>query len=145
MTFHTGHRAIWLLRTGLTAVTAVAGVATHVLLYLLWKGLWWPWGIWLGAWAAGWWWYVPAFCRTLSGRFDGTAVRVHSGVIWRHHTLVPLSSLRTFEVWAPPLHRVFGCRTVILRFAGGSTWLPLLDAATAKALATLLEKQGEKC
>ena len=91
-------------------------------------------------WIAGQWWYLPRLCRSLRGSFENHAVRFCVGVWWRREVFVPLGALRNFEVWTPPLHRLFHCRTVVLRFAGGAAWLPLLDEDTARRLTALLEE-----
>ena len=43
-------------------------------------------------------------------------------------------------VWMNWLHTVFRCRTVVLRFAGGCVWLPLLDEHVAARLTQRLEE-----
>ena len=61
-------------------------------------------------------------------------------MLFKKELYIPLSSLRTVESWATPLHRAFRCRTIVLRFAGGAAILPLLPAAEAGELARLLEQ-----
>lgn len=143
MTFTIGNGAKNWLRSVWTLLITAATIG--IFLFLRWRAYphWWLWLGWLIGWTIGIFWYVPAYCRSLKGWLDGTAVHVEDGVWWHRHTMVPLSSLRTFEVWSLPLHRLFGCRTVILRFAGGSTRLPLLDTETVARLTALLEKQGD--
>ncbi len=85
------------------------------------------------------WWYCARFVRSLQGTMDAVRIRVQYGVLWKRETTVPLRALRTFETFVPPLHRIFRCRTVVLRFAGGSVWLPLLCEQTAQQLARRLE------
>lgn len=97
----------------------------------------------------GWWWplppatvwvlYVPFLVRSIVGDCRPEGIYVRFGVIWRREMRVPFSTLRTYEIWAPPLHRVFRCRTVILRFAGGSVWLPLLATETAAMIVAYVE------
>lgn len=85
-------------------------------------------------------WYPPRFAASLSGSFDGTAVRASVGVLWRKEIFVPMNALRTFECWKLPLHRFWNCRTIILRFAGGATMLPLLREEDAIRLVERLEE-----
>ncbi len=142
MSFETDKNAVWLLRLVWTAAAATAaGIGTVMGLRVFYVP--WLWVIGAAVWTAGWFWYLPRLCRRFRGVYDGKTVRTQSGALWQKETIVPLSSLRTFEVWIPPLHSLFGCRTVVLRFAGGSAWLPLMDAQTARRLTALLEKQGE--
>lgn len=86
------------------------------------------------------WWYPIQYAAVFHGHFDGTAVRAVKGVIWRKHVFVPTSSLRTFECWETPLQRRLGCCTLILRFAGGATILPLLSRDQAADLTRKLEE-----
>ncbi len=85
-------------------------------------------------------WYPPRFAASLSGTFDGTAVRASMGVIWQKEIFVPMNALRTFECWKLPFHRFWKCRTIILRFAGGATMLPLLREEDAQLLVERLEE-----
>ena len=85
-------------------------------------------------------WYLPRLTRSLYGEMDDRRITVQYGVLWQRETVVSLSSLRTFETWTPPLHHLFHCRTVVLRFAGGCAVLPLLDNDTAKHLTARLEE-----
>ena len=103
-------------------------------------------GVWFGGWffaAAGavalaggafCLWYPPRFARSVQGYFDGKIVAVRMGVVWRRHLFVPRDALRNFEVWRPPLHRLCGCATLLLRFAGGTVVLPFLPCETAERL-----------
>lgn len=85
-------------------------------------------------------WYPPRFAAGLSGSFDGTAVRASVGVLWRKEIFVPMNALRTFECWKLPFDRFWRCRTIILRFAGGATMLPLLREEDAIRLVEQLEE-----
>lgn len=85
-------------------------------------------------------WYPPHYIRRMQGSFDGHAIRAVKGVFWRKELFIPMNALRTFECWSSPVQTLFGCRTLILRFAGGAALLPLLSAEQAKALTLLLEK-----
>ncbi len=85
-------------------------------------------------------WYVPRVTDSLYGEMDDTRIYVRYGVLWRWETIVPLSALRTFEMWISPLDRLFHCQTVVLRFAGGCTVLPLLDEEIANRLTARLEE-----
>lgn len=85
-------------------------------------------------------WYVPRLTDSLYGEMDDKRIYVRYGVLWRWETVVPLSALRTFETWVSPMQRLFRCRTVVLRFAGGCAVLPLLDEDTANHLTAKLEE-----
>lgn len=144
MAFRAGKGAVWILRI----VLLIGGVLLTVLLWLptrFW--VWWPWWCCLLPIAAVLplsLCYLPKLARSLNGSFDAQAVRASYGILWRRELFVPLDALRTYEVWTPPLHRLFDCRTVILRFAGGSAWLPLLDRHDAYALTARLETVEEQ-
>lgn len=88
-------------------------------------------------------WYPARFARSLQGHFDGGAIRAEMGVLWRRQLFIPMDALRTFEIWGTPIQRKWKCRCLILRFAGGSTILPLLSEADAFYLAKLLEEAEE--
>lgn len=143
MEFFAGNGAVALLRTAVSliaaAVVTCAAVAAPVWSPFLW-------GIPLVAavWAASVFWHIPRFKRSVWGTFDGGNVRIAYGVFWQREIYVPLSALRTFEIWAPPLHRLFRCRTVVLRFAGGAALLPLLGCDTAAALTEALDHSEEE-
>ena len=79
-------------------------------------------------------WYPPRFARTVCGCFDGKMIRVQMGVLWRRHIFVPRDALRNFELWRPPLHRLCGCSTLLLRFAGGTVLIPFLPYQSADRL-----------
>lgn len=85
-------------------------------------------------------WYPPRYRASLKGSFDGVAVHAFKGVLWRHEIFVPTDALRTIEMCSTPAQRLFGCRCVILRFAGGSAVLPLLPVQQAEALVRALER-----
>lgn len=88
-------------------------------------------------------WYPSRYSRSMQGHFDGGAIRAEMGVLWRRQIFIPMDALRTFEIWDTPLQRKCKCRSLILRFAGGSTILPLLSEANAYYLAKLLEEAEE--
>ncbi len=140
MEFRAGKGAVWVLRVTLTVLMLILAVL-----------LWLPSRTW--DWYPAWSglipiviaiplsvWYLPPLTRSLHGSFDSHAVRATYGLLWRRELFVPVDALRTYEIWTPPLHRLFECRTVILRFAGGSAWLPLLDWRDAYALTVRLEQ-----
>lgn len=77
---------------------------------------------------------------SLHGSCDAQAVRAEKGVFWTQKLFIPVSSLRTVESWATPLHRLCRCRTIVLRFAGGAAFLPFLPEEQAERLTALLEK-----
>lgn len=85
-------------------------------------------------------WYPSRYVDVFSGSFDGMAVRATIGVIRRQEIFVPIKALRTFELCSDPVQRIFKCRTVILRFAGGAVYLPLLPETQAFQLAKDMEK-----
>lgn len=130
-------------------VIAVAGALTvAVLLWvpsLFWK--WWPW--WCG-WVAALplvvfgMLYTRRLARSLHALLVPQAIHAVYGVVWTREWYVPLEALRTFEVWTPPLHRLFRCSTVVLRFAGGCAWLPLLARQDAHRLAERLARREDR-
>lgn len=142
MDFFAGNRAALLLQTGATAA-AVPLIASFAVAAVFFSPLWVGVATVGSLWAATVFWHSPRFVRSVRGTFDAGNVRVEYGVWLRRELFVPLSSLRTFEIWAPPLHRLFRCRTVILRFAGGAAVLPLLSCDTAAALTAELERNEE--
>ena len=121
----------------------IGGVVAHFVIgYLAWW-LWTPlawlflplypclyWAVWVYPvrWAAGY-----------GGELDASQLYIHRGVLWRREWLLPLSALRSVEWWEPPLHRLFGCRTLLLRHTGGTVLLPLLPRGQAAALWKRLE------
>ena len=143
MTFRAGNGALPLLRAGWSCLIVLFAVAVTLVLRRFSLN---TVGVWLTTiplWAAGMFWYLPKLSASIAGRFEEIAVRGTYGVLWKRELYVPLDALRTFEIWTPPLHRLFRCRTVVLRFAGGSALLPLLDAATARELTQALENSEE--
>ncbi len=121
---------LWFSGAGVAAVTVIGALA----------GLLTPWLL-LGCAAVGIatvilvWWYPPRYAARLRGLCDHQVLRAEKGVCWKKDLVIPLSSLRTVESWTTPLHRRYGCRTVVLRFAGGAAVLPLLEEEQAKQLA----------
>lgn len=83
-------------------------------------------------------WYPHRYASVLQGDFDGISIRSTTGVFRKRSLFVPVKALRTFEICSTPLHRIFGCRTVILRFAGGAAYLPLLPTEQAEAFTAAL-------
>ncbi len=142
MEFRAASGAVWVLRVLVTTILFLVAVLLWLPL-LVWQR--WPAAIaafplatmFLG------WWYADRFRRSLHGRLATNAVYVRYGVLWQREIFVPMESLRTFEVWTPPLHRLCRCRTVVLRFAGGAALLPLLSIDTAERLAARLELPKE--
>ncbi len=134
MTFGAGAGACGVLRTAAVAVTAAVTVLIRRITDAFWCLI--PAGIAVFLLA----WYLPRLTRSLYGEMNDKRIVVRYGVLWKWQTVVPLHSLRTFETWTPPLHRLFHCRTVVLRFAGGCAVLPLLDNATANRLTARLEE-----
>ena len=143
MIFRAGNGALPLLRVGWSCLAALFAIAVTVVLRHFSLNIV---GIWLTAvplWAVVMFWYLPKLSASITGSFEEVAVRGTYGVLWKRELYVPLDALRTFEIWTPPLHRLFHCRTVVLRFAGGSALLPLLDVATAHELTQALENSEE--
>ena len=134
MTFCAGAGAKAVLRVILIGVTALSVFLLRWLVGAFWWCLPLPLSVFL------FWWYLPHLTGSLYGKLDTERLYVRYGILWRRETVVPLSALRTFEAWTPPLHRLFHCRTVVLRFAGGSVFLPLLDEKTAQTVAARLEE-----
>lgn len=85
-------------------------------------------------------WYPPRYASALKVSFDGIAIRASIGVFRKQEIFVPIKALKTFELCSTPVQRLFKCGTVILRFAGGAAYLPLLPAAQAKDLTDALER-----
>ncbi len=144
MELRAGTGAAWVLRVIITTAT----LATAVLLWvpsLFWH--WWPrWCGWVAAlplFLFGMW-YAPRLTRSLRGALAPQAIHAVYGVVWTREWYVPFEALRTFELWTPPLHRLFRCRTVVLRFAGGCAWLPLLARQDADRLAEWLAHREER-
>ena len=142
MEFRAADGAVWLLRTALLIGAAVAAVL-----------LWLPSLLW-----AGWpkvsvvipfvfllpcWWYAARLIASVYGNVTARAVHLRYGVLWIREIFVPMEALRTFEVWTPPLHRIFRCRTVVLRFAGGAALVPLLGIQAATQFTQVLETLEE--
>lgn len=133
MTFTAGKGAIAVLLTAWWMGSATAA-------WLLWWGF-----------GRGWWLlpcllvlligtvYLPIWIRSVYGELDDRRLFLRVGVVWRREMTVPRVAFRTVECLVPPLHRLFGCCTMVLRFAGGSVWVPLLDADTVDRLTTQLE------
>jgi membrane protein YdbS with pleckstrin-like domain len=142
MKFGAGNGAVSVLRTVTAAVTAVPVILLIGLAMNGWTAFWWI-GIPLSAGAAVGGWYCPRWQASVHGECCPRHIRIAYGVWLQKEVVVPVSSLRTFEIWAPPLHRIFRCRTVILRFAGGAAVLPLLDRNSAAALTAILERNEE--
>lgn len=135
MTFGVGAGALGLLRT----VTAMLSAGALLLIRLLLGPT--PWCLVPPIFAfAVWRWYLPRWVASVYGTLTEQGVYARSGVWWRREVTVPLGALRTFETWVLPLHAVFGCRTVVLRFAGGCVWLPFLAEDTARTLTARLEE-----
>ena len=134
MTFVAGTGATAVLRTVIIVVTAILAGFLRWLIGSLWClvpiAFAFPFLIW----------YVPRLTDSLYGEMNRERLYVRYGLVWRRETVVPLHALRTFEAWTPPIHALFGCRTVVLRFAGGSVYLPLLDEKTARKVAERLEE-----
>lgn len=86
-------------------------------------------------------WYPPRFAARLQGHFNGRLICAQMGVLIQRTVFVPRSSLRNFEVMAPPLHALFGCRTLLLRFAGGSVVLPFLPKEQALRLVQMMRAE----
>ncbi len=145
MEFHTGDGAckvlaIWIAALGVMGATftgALAGLFTPWLLIVS--------GLVVVATLFGAIWYPPQYARSLSGRCGEDEVYAEKGVFWRQEVFIPVSSLRTVESWVTPLQKLFRCRTIILRFAGGAAILPLLPDAQAQELTRRLEElAGDK-
>ena len=138
MTFRIGNGAVKLLRTCwsfivLFAVMTVWPFSSEKAVVFV-----------VGAvlWGSGWW-YVAWWARSLHGSVTARTIYVRYGLVWRREMLIPVTALRAVELWTPPLHRVFRCRTAVLRFAGGSTRIPLLGRDDARRLCAFLEPMEE--
>lgn len=138
MNFTAGNGAVRLLRTVWSALS-IAGVAAAWRLLSLRS----PLVLAVAAVWAGGWIYVARWARSLGGTVTSHTVYVRYGLVWKREILIPVTALRAVELWTPPLHRVFRCRTAVLRFAGGAVRVPFLSAAEARQLCALLEKAEE--
>ncbi len=126
--------ALWIAAGGILATGlagCLAGLFTPWLLFLA--------GLAGAATVAGALWYPPRYAASLHGTFDGVAVRAEKGVLWKREVYIPASALRTVESGSTPLQRRLHCRTVVLRFAGGTVLLPLLPEDEAEQLSQALE------
>ena len=135
MTFHVGRRALFLL---CTASALIAVVLVGVLRVVMGPSAWYAIPFAALVFVCGWYW--PRLIRSMCGELSDAHLSMCYGVWWHRETTVSLDAIRTYELWTPPLHAIFGCRTMVLRFAGGSVWLPLLDIRTARCLAERLEE-----
>ena len=143
MEFQAGTGARRVLRLWMAGI----GVLAASLIGLL-AGLFTPWlligsGLVGAATVVGVLWYPPRYAGNLQGSCTSEAVRAYKGVLWKQELFIPVSSLRTVESWATPLHRVFHCRSIVLRFAGGGVILPLLPEKQAQELARALEEYAQ--
>ncbi len=139
MSFRADRRSVRLFRLltglGVGLMGAVVGVAAWQLwLPLLWLLL--PVGL-CGAWIV--WWYAVHWAAGYDGAMKTERLCFRRGVFWRREWILPLSALRGVEQWEPPLHRLCGCRTLLLRHTGGTVLLPLLPREQAAALWQRLE------
>ena len=139
MSFKAGERATALM----TWLIGSAGIATGLLIGGLAGWLWTP-LLWLliplCVGVVGFLWFYPRrWVAGFSGEMTAECLLVHRGVFWRREQWLLLSALRSVSLWEPPLHRRFGCRTLILRGTGGSVVLPLLGYSQAAALWRRLE------
>lgn len=130
-------------RTALSLWIALAGVLLTALTGLL-AGLFTPWllvlaGVEITAAVFLALWYPPRYAAALHGSFDGTAIQAVKGVLWKKEVFVPLTALRTLEIWSTPIEQAARCRMLTLRFAGGAVVLPFLSRETAAQLAAQLE------
>ena len=140
MHFEIGRGAVWLIRTVWSLLTLLVAVAMHLLFSV---GTTFAFAVAVGVWSFGWW-YAACWSRSLFGSVNKNVVYVRYGVLWRREALIPLSALRVVELWASPLHRVFRCRTAVLRFAGGAMRIPFLSQKDATRLCGFLESaEGE--
>lgn len=91
-----------------------------------------------------WWWYPARYAKTLQGQIDHKALHIVSGVWFRRETYVPNEAIRAFECWTLPFQRLWRCRTVVLRVAGGTVFLLLLPEQQATDLLAWLETTGRE-
>ena len=124
-----------LVGLGVGLMGAIVGVAA-------WRW-WWPlaWLLLLlglcGAWIV--WWYAARWAAGYGGTMETERLYIRRGVFWRREWMLPLSALRGVEQWEPPLHRLCGCRTLLLRHTGGTVLLLLLPREQAATLWRRLE------
>ena len=140
MAFRAGERAPFVLTLWMVVLAvplmAVAGVCVALFGPFLWIAV----GVLGGASCFLILWYPARFAAAFHGDYDGHAIRAVKGVLWKKELFIPMTALRTFEFWDTPLQRFFRCRTLVIRFAGGSALLPLMDAGEAAALSEQLER-----
>lgn len=139
MDFKIGSGAVWLLRTIWSMIIFLIAVTVQMLfslritiLYLC--------ALVLGG--IGWW-YAGRWTSSFYGSVSTHTVYVRYGILWRREALISITALRAVELWTPPLHRLFCCRTAILRFAGGAIQVPFLSRADARRLCKFLESAEE--
>lgn len=132
VSFSAGDGAIWVLRVLTAVITAVlmgfCGILTQ---FFWWVPL--PVGVIMARL------YLPSLVHSIYGEISERGIYVRYGVLWQRESWVPPEALCTVEAWVPPLHRLFGCQTVVLRFAGGCVLLPLVDKKQAHYLTAHLE------
>jgi membrane protein YdbS with pleckstrin-like domain len=129
---------VWISALGIAAtalVSALAGLTTPRLLPLAF--------VFGAATVAAAFWYPPRYVGRFRVSFDGRAVKVVSGVFVKKELFLPADAIRAFEVCSTPAQRLFGCRTIAIRFAGGAAFLPLLSKEQAEQLAAALEELEE--
>lgn len=130
---------VWITAGGIAVVALSAAIAGLFAVWLLAFT-----GVFIAAVVFAAQWYPPRYAAALKGRFDGMAVHAVKGVLWKREIFVPAGALRTIEISSTPTQRLFGCRSVILRFAGGSSVLPLLPKQQAEALVGSIESVGDE-
>ena len=140
MDFHTGRQsafllAVWITAAGLPGMAAI-GAAAVFFGPLLWFAA----ALFSLIAAAAALWYPPRYAAAFTGRFDGWVLHIESGVFWRRERIIPVDALRTLECCSTPLQHRLNLQTLVLRFAGGTAVLPLLDREEALRLSSLLEK-----
>ncbi len=82
--------------------------------------------------------YYPIKYNQLKYSVGNGQVLLRGGVMWRHVKAVPLNNIQLTAVYSPPLHRLFGLRTVRLAAAGGSLFLTGLTQDDATRLERML-------
>ncbi|MCI8554846.1 MAG: PH domain-containing protein [Clostridiales bacterium] len=143
MEFGAGGRAAWVLTLWLLPPAFLLMAAAGSLAAFFGPALWWAAGPAGGILCLLIVWYPPRYTSSLHGYFDGGAIRAVKGAWWKKELFIPMNALRTFEFWDSPLQKAFGCRTLVIRFAGGSALLPLLDAGQAARLSEQLQRAEE--
>ncbi len=144
MTFGGNQEVAAVLRSWIAALGLVLSLLWGAVAGLFGPALLWGNGLIMAATLFLWWWYPARYASTLRGHIDQNALYIVSGVWFRRETYVPFEAIRAFECWTLPFERLWRCRTVVLRVAGGTVFLLLLPQQQAADLLNWLEQTGRE-